>query len=132
MPGPDNLRKGECLLLVDDEPSVLEVMSLFLGKLGYEVLTADLPSKALQVVAAEGNRLALMMTDVVMPEMSGVELASKVREQRPKLPVVFFSAHTEGVISGGVRTRFLHKPFSQDSLAEVLDELLGSRHRAEA
>ena len=131
MPERENLRKGDCLLLVDDEPSVLEVMSLFLAKLGFEVLSADRPSRALELVEKNGERIALLMTDVVMPEMSGVELASKVREKRPKLPVVFFSAHTEGVISGGIRTRFLHKPFSQEALAQVLEELLGARHQVE-
>lgn len=122
-------RLEERVLLVDDEPSVLHVSALFLEDLGYEVLSTTSPREALEIVAREGRRLNALMTDVVMPEMSGVELAARVREQLPQLPVLFFSAHTEGVISGGLRTRFLHKPFYQAQLAEVIRELLDQAGR---
>ena len=118
------------ILLVDDEPSVLHVTTLFLEDLGYEVVAKRAPEAALETLKAHaGRNVDLLMTDVVMPGMSGVELAARARELEPEIPVVFFSGHTEGVISGGAKTRFLNKPFYHKQLASVVRELLDARSR---
>ncbi len=112
------------VLLVEDDPAVLHVSAVLLEDLGCRVLRATNHHDALGLLEDHQEDIALLMTDVVMPGVSGVELAARTRAFLPELPVLFFSAHTEGVISSGRRTRFLHKPFFQEELAEALEQLV--------
>ena len=117
---------GSTILLVDDDPSVLHVAALYLEDLGYQVIPVSRPEEAAQMLENRSSiRIAALMTDVAMPGMSGVELAARARAVAPGLPVVFFSAYAEGVISSGRNTRFLHKPFAHDELATTLEDLCG-------
>jgi two-component system cell cycle sensor histidine kinase/response regulator CckA len=122
-------RGSETVLLVEDEESVRELIAEALKAQGYNVLVAGNGQEALALAAPANCRIQLMITDVVMPGMSGRELATRLAESRPGTRVLYLSGYTEdailhhGVLDPG--TAFLQKPFSLDALAckvrEVLD-----------
>jgi two-component system cell cycle sensor histidine kinase/response regulator CckA len=120
---------GEMLLLVEDEKSVRELTVRMLQRLGYEVLAAASGEEALQQSAAHAGRIAMMITDVVMPGMNGPQVAAALRASRPEMKVLFLSGYTEnsvvyhGVLEAGLD--FLPKPFSREALAQKIREMLG-------
>ena len=107
--------------MVEDEAAILELGQCMLVALGYTVLSASVPSQALQIVANHPAPIHLLFTDVVMPEMNGRDLAAKIHELRPGLKTLFMSGYTpevvvhRGVIDAGVH--FLQKPYSMHDLA---------------
>jgi len=120
----------ETILLVEDEKAILTMTSMMLERLGYSVLTAAAPSQAIRISRSYSSRIDLLMTDVVMPEMSGRDLAEKLLYLNPDLKCLYMSGYTanviahHGVLDKGVH--FIHKPFTNQDLAtkvrEVLDE----------
>ena len=125
-----NLPGGtETVLLVEDEPALRQLASLVLEELGYTVLEASNGREALRVVEKRnGQGIDLLLTDVVMPQMGGKELADRIRAARPDTKVLFSSGYTEeaivhhGVLNDGVA--FLHKPYTPDILARKVREVL--------
>ena len=123
---------GETVLLVEDEPSIMSMVKAMLEKLGYKALATDSASKALQLAKSHAPKIDLLITDVIMPEMNGRELAEQVQAIHPQIKTLFMSGYTADVIAHrGVlseEANFLQKPFSTDSLAikvrEVLDRSL--------
>lgn len=116
-------RAGECVLIVEDEPQVREYASEALRDFGYVVLEAASASDAIRILD-ERQDVSLMITDMMMPEMTGEELASRVRQKRPEQRVLFISgyARTLGEVNGS-RARnqqFLPKPFDLDQLARAV------------
>jgi CheY-like chemotaxis protein len=122
------LRGTETVLLVEDEPGVCEVTAEQLDSLGYRVLVCGGPHEALTVAAGHDGPLHLLLTDVVMPEMNGRELAVRLTESRKGLRVLYASGYGEdviarhGVLQGGVR--LLQKPFSLQTLAREVRRAL--------
>ena len=118
------------VLLVEDEPSLLELNERMLSRLGYTVLAATTPSRALELVKAHQGTIDLLLTDVVMPEMNGRELAAQVRELAPAVKRLFMSGYTANVIAHhGVLDEgifFLQKPFTQKDLASKIAEVMAS------
>jgi len=124
-----SVRGSESILLVEDEESVRELIAEALKAQGYNVLMAGNGHEALALAAPVNCHIDLMITDVVMPGMSGRELAQRMAGSRPGMRVLYLSGYTEdaivhhGVLDPG--TAFLQKPFSLDALAckvrEVLD-----------
>jgi two-component system, cell cycle sensor histidine kinase and response regulator CckA len=120
---------GETVLVVEDEEAVRELTARILRQLGYTILVAGGGKEALEMCAAHKNPIALLVTDVVMPNMSGRQLADKLREERPETRVLYLSGYTEntvvhhGVLDEGVD--FLQKPFSREGLAKKIREVLG-------
>jgi PAS domain S-box-containing protein len=120
----------ETVLLVEDEAGVRRVARLALERQGYTVLVAASGREALGIAEQQGDAIDLLLTDLVMPEMSGRELADILRARRPNLAVLLMSGFVEDdFVRHGVVTEevaFLHKPFSLDELARavraVLDE----------
>ncbi|MBI5551239.1 MAG: response regulator [Desulfobacterales bacterium] len=123
----------ETLLVVEDEPSLLTLDQRMLEKLGYRVLAATMPGEALRLAAAQAGTIDLLITDVIMPEMNGRELAQRLRSIYPHIGVVFISGYTanviahHGVLAPGVH--FLHKPFMIKALAAKVREALDSCRR---
>jgi PAS domain S-box-containing protein len=121
---------GEAVLLVEDEPAILEVSREMLEQLGYTVLIASTPGEALCIAKAHAAEIQILITDVVMPEMNGRELANLIRDIKPELKFLFISGYTanviahHGMLDPGIH--FIQKPFSMEHLAvkarEVLDE----------
>ncbi|MGO9377131.1 MAG: PAS domain S-box protein [Dissulfurispiraceae bacterium] len=120
--------RGETILLVEDEGAILNVGRAMLEELGYKVLTAGKPSAALRLTEAYGSEIQLLITDVVMPEMNGRDLAKFIRDMNPGLKCLFTSGYTADVIAHhsildeGVN--FLQKPFSMNDLASRVSEAL--------
>jgi PAS domain S-box-containing protein len=117
------------VLLVEDEPMLRELGLTVLQELGYEVLAAENGKEALALVDAHPDkRIDLLLTDVVMPEMGGKELAEKLRPLSPKTKVIFCSGYTEDAIfhSGGLEAGvyFLQKPYTVAAVAQKVSEVL--------
>jgi len=115
---------GETILCVEDEPLVREVTVTMLRRLGYRVLEAEHPNRAIDLVRAHSGRIDLLVTDVIMPQMNGRELAECLRRDRPELAVLYTSGYTEDVIANqgllASDVRFLGKPFTLKSLSAAV------------
>ncbi len=126
------LRRGAgTLLVVEDEPALRESIREFLSSLGYTVLDADSGPLAMTIASQFKQPIDLMITDLVMPKMSGRELSQVLGSSRPKMKTIFISGYTDdavmhhhGVQEPGVA--FLQKPFSLAVLARKVLEMLGS------
>jgi two-component system cell cycle sensor histidine kinase/response regulator CckA len=120
---------GQTLLVVEDEPSVLRLTARILTGQGYRVIATRTPAEALSAVATHSSEIALLVTDVIMPEMNGRELAEQLLAARPKLKVLYMSGYAAEVISGrGVLdtgTALLQKPFTAEDLAASVRAALG-------
>jgi PAS domain S-box-containing protein len=120
--------RGETVLLVEDEAMNLEVSRAILEKLGYSVLIASKPAEALEQARKHCAELKLLITDVIMPEMNGWDLAKLINEIKPGLNCLFTSGYTanvithRGVLDEGLH--FLQKPFSINDLASKVREAL--------
>ncbi|WP_310600554.1 PAS domain S-box protein [Desulfobulbus sp.] len=116
--------RGETILLVEDDPSLLALGQSMLKKLGYNALTAPSPEKAMSLVGQYPGRIDLLITDVIMPGMNGKELADRLTAVFPALRVIYMSGYTADVIAHhGVldqQLQFLPKPFSTMKLAEKI------------
>jgi PAS domain S-box-containing protein len=113
--------RKETILLVEDESSILKLAKRILEKLDYNVLDASTPGQAIELAQTHKGLLHMMITDVVMPEMNGRELAALLKKQFPALRVLFMSGYTANVISErGVLeegVHFIQKPFTNRALA---------------
>jgi CheY-like chemotaxis protein len=113
-------RGHETVLLVEDEPAILNMTTMMLTRLGYTVLAAATPGGAIQMALEYRGRIDLLMTDVIMPEMNGRELAGNLLSHYPELKRLFMSGYTadiiahHGVLDEGVH--FIQKPFSMKDL----------------
>ncbi len=123
------LEGNETILLAEDEPAVRSVAAKVLNGLGYKVLTAETGKHAIEVAAACTEEIHLLLTDVVMPELSGSELARQLTVLRPSLKVLFMSGYTdEAIIHHGVLTSnlaYLQKPFTPEALGRKVRTVLG-------
>jgi two-component system, cell cycle sensor histidine kinase and response regulator CckA len=126
---PDLQRGTETILLVEDDPSLREMAGALLKRLGYTVLPAANGVEAMSLVHKQGRgHIDLVFTDVVMPQMSGNELAERIRALHPQTKILFTSAYTEssivhqGVLAKGVA--LLQKPFTPSALAQKIREIL--------
>jgi PAS domain S-box-containing protein len=119
---------GETVLLVEDEATILELGEMMLKKFGYRVLSAGSAREAISLARAHSGEIDLLVTDVVMPEMNGRELAQRLQEMRPGIKCLFMSGYTadviahHGVLDPGVH--FIQKPFSVQGLAAKTREAL--------
>jgi two-component system cell cycle sensor histidine kinase/response regulator CckA len=119
---------GETMLVVEDELPLLTLDKMMLEKLGYRVLTAGTPGEAIRLAEAHGNEIHLVITDVVMPEMNGRELALRLQSRYSSMKILFMSGYTadviahRGVLDEGVN--FIQKPFSLNGLAHKVREAL--------
>jgi len=120
----------ETVLVVEDESAVLRLSKLVLERLGYVVLTATTPGEAIELFEARGSQVHLLVTDVVMPEMNGRELATRLRLTRPDLKALYVSGYSasalapKGMLESGVH--FLQKPFTLEDLATSVREALAA------
>jgi two-component system cell cycle sensor histidine kinase/response regulator CckA len=125
--------QGETILLVEDDRSFLKMTRKILQDLGYNLLTANTPSEALQVAETNASRIHLLVTDVIMPEMDGRELVERITAFSPQMKHMYMSGYTADVIMNRGMVddsrRLLHKPFTKSELAAAvrtaLDEPTG-------
>jgi CheY-like chemotaxis protein len=129
--GPARSLKGghETVLLVEDEPMLLEIGESMLERCGYTVLCAGSPTEAIRVAEEHAGEIHLLMTDVVMPGMNGPDMARRIVSLNPRLKCLFMSGYTanaiahQGVLDEGVH--FIQKPFTIQDLAEKIRQALG-------
>ena len=131
--GPARSKAGERVLLVEDDSLVRYMMKRALEEAGYGVLEATSASEALEMVRQTTEKISLVLTDVVMPSMGGRELASRIRELVPVIPVLFTSGYTDGDIArrGLLEpgASFIQKPVTPSALVEaVCEEIESSGH----
>jgi PAS domain S-box-containing protein len=128
-PGRSAERGHETILLVEDEPAILKMATMMLDRLGYTVVGAKTPGEAVRLAEAHAGGIHLLVTDVVMPEMNGRDLAKHLLSLHPNLKCLFMSGYTadvianQGVLAAGVQ--FIQKPFSLKDLAAKLRQVLG-------
>jgi two-component system cell cycle sensor histidine kinase/response regulator CckA len=126
LPGP--APGSETILFVEDEEGVRELVRDYLATSGYRVLDAADGVQALEIATAHRGPIQLLITDVVMPRVSGRELATRLSSARPDLRVLFISGYTDdsifrhGVLEGGVA--FLQKPFTLKAIGQKIREVL--------
>jgi CheY-like chemotaxis protein len=114
----------ETILLVEDDQPVRDLVCRVLEAAGYRVLATSRPSEAEPLLEQEGS-VDLLLSDVVMPEMTGFELASRVRASRPELRMLFISGNAYVAASTSrVDAELLTKPFSPDELAQAVRRIL--------
>ena len=119
---------SETVLLVEDEESVRQLVRETLEAKGYHVLEAENGQAGLEAVAAHSAKIDLLITDVVMPEMGGHELADRLLKVRPGIKVIYLSGYTdEALVEGNIDRgkAFLQKPFTLQTLARKVREVLG-------
>jgi two-component system cell cycle sensor histidine kinase/response regulator CckA len=115
------LSRGETVLVVEDEPANLTMAKIMLKELGYRVLAAGTPGEAIGLAEKHSSEIHLLITDVVMPEMNGWDLAERLQSLYPSMKILFMSGYTanvivhRGVLDEGVN--FIQKPFSMKDLA---------------
>jgi len=117
----------ETILLVEDEPAVLRLTTVMLEKMGYIVLAANNPGEAIRLARELAGGFHLLMTDIVMPDMNGQDLAKELLSLHSQFKILFMSGYTahvfakNGVLDEGVH--FIQKPFSMQELADKLREV---------
>jgi PAS domain S-box-containing protein len=127
-PSPHSLNGSETILLAEDAAPVRSVAREVLRRHGYRVMAAADGRSALELADGHPGQIDLLITDVIMPEMSGRQLADRLKEQRTALKVLFVSGYTDdaivrhGILEPGIA--FLQKPFTPESLARKVREVL--------
>ena len=126
-------RGTETVLLVEDEPALRVLVEEILTKGGYRVLQKEKPEDALALAAGHAGAIDLVLTDVIMPNMSGRQMTDALRLGRPSIRVLFMSGYTDDAISHhGILepgTHFLEKPFTADGLLRKVREVLEGEAR---
>jgi CheY-like chemotaxis protein len=131
-----SLRGSETVLLVEDDPSLRVLAVRMLESFGYTVVEANGGAEALEICRQREGDIHLLLTDVVMPGMSGRVLAEQLLPQRPQLKVVYMSGYTgqtvgaHGVLAEG--SHFLPKPFTREALGRKIREVLDRKMTASA
>jgi PAS domain S-box-containing protein len=122
-------RDRKTILLVEDEPSILMISKRMLEKQGFRVLDAALPSRALELAEKHAGEIDLLLTDMVMPEMNGRQLAQELRSRYPDIKCLYMSGYASdvGALQGeqGEDIPFLQKPFSMKQLTAGVYKALG-------
>jgi CheY-like chemotaxis protein len=119
---------GETVLVVEDEEGLLRLVKISLERMGYRVLAASDPQGALSLVRLHSGPIHLLLTDVVLPGMSGKTLADMILVNRPETKVIFMSGYTQnaiahhGVLERGIE--FIQKPFTPEEIARKVREVL--------
>jgi PAS domain S-box-containing protein len=121
-------KTGECILVVEDEAPVRFMMRRSLEGAGYNVLDAGGAAEALDILARTSQRISLVLTDVVMPGQSGRDLADRIAEMSPGIPILFTSGYTDGEIErrGLLEpgAAFIQKPITPEALVQAVRERL--------
>ncbi len=124
----DSINGTETVLLVDDDTGIRKLIIDVLQPLGYRTLEASCGEEALQVSAATEDPIDLLLVDMVMPGMNGLELAETIESHRPEIKVIFMSGYADSVIADRAASRsekhFLQKPLTPGSLTAKLREVL--------
>jgi two-component system cell cycle sensor histidine kinase/response regulator CckA len=118
----------QLVLLVEDDPALRRIATRILRRSGYRLLVAADPREALELASLQNSRIDLLLTDVVMPEMSGIDLANRLRQEHPEMKVLLMSGYSGNAILRNSALpagfQFLEKPFGPESLAQKVQAVL--------
>ena len=124
----------ETVLLTEDEQDVREIARQFLESGGYQVIEAKDASEAIRLAGENNGNIDLLVTDMVMPGLSGQELAARLQSEHPGLCVVFMSGYSEHaateMANADPSVRLLTKPFSRTTMLRAVREILQNKVRA--
>ncbi len=125
---------GSAILIAEDEEANLRLTARILTRAGYKVYSASSPGAAIELFSAHRDEIVLLLTDVIMPEMNGMDLFLRLQTDAAELACVFMSGYTADIISSqGLdehQVRFLAKPFSREDLLRTVHEALPSSARS--
>ncbi len=129
--GPGGAVRGnETILICEDDPKIRALVQAMLTRQGYRVLAAQQPAEAVEMLRKLNGPLDLLLTDVVMPGTSGLELAKTVAEMRPEARILYMSGYTDHQMGAACHLEqdmsFIQKPFTSAALAAKVREVLGS------
>jgi len=121
--------KYKTVLVADDEQIILTMVSRMLERMGYVVLTANTPNEAIRLFRESKNTIDLVITDVIMPEMNGRDLAEHFLALKPGIKCLYMSGYTADIITNqealDESVYFIHKPFTKNELETKVQEALG-------
>jgi DNA-binding NtrC family response regulator len=127
-PSRKSLLGSETILLAEDEQGVREAIRDYLRARGYVVLEAHNPKAAMQIADDYYGPIHLLITDLVMPEINGLDLVKRLQPNRPEMRVLYISGYTDRGIAGATtvddQLNFLQKPFAFDALGHKLRDIL--------
>ncbi|MGM0599977.1 MAG: response regulator, partial [Candidatus Rifleibacteriota bacterium] len=119
---------GETVLLVENEAAMLPMMKMMLERLGFRVLTARTANTAFNLAEKHKQKITLLITDVIMPEINGYKIYEMVKKTNPDIKLLFMSGHPANVLIHrgiiGNNLNFLQKPFSMSEFAQKIGKLL--------
>lgn len=123
--------RSQTILLADDDEDVRKFLAEILDRQGYTILAVAHGAEALCLWERHEGPIHLLLTDIQMPEMDGLELARRIRARRPTIPVLYMSANApnsalRSTLEGEAKTAFLLKPFTPQALTRTVWELLAS------
>jgi len=122
------LSGSETILTVDDDPTMLDLVAEVLNPLGYKVLLANNGEEALEIAASGGDKIDLLLTDVMLPGIKGQELAQKMITAYPEIRVLFMSGYLCPSMAHSTSEKgfeaFLQKPFTPSAMLRKMRKLL--------
>ncbi len=125
------IRGSGTILLVEDETAIREMTTTMLEQLGYQVIPAATPGEAIDLFSSTGETIDLLITDIIMPEMNGRDLADRLQAIHPALKRLYISGYTADIIAshGALETgvHFLQKPFTRTTLSSIVRAVLDER-----
>jgi two-component system, cell cycle sensor histidine kinase and response regulator CckA len=118
------------VLVVDDEPVLLQLVSMILKQNGHAVLSASSGVEALMVYSSYQSRVDLVLSDVMMPGMNGIELAERFRALNPNVKILLMSGYVSGNLELPADIELVKKPFLPNQLIELVEQTLAGRREA--
>jgi len=121
---------GPCILVVDDSPAIRRILTRALTDAQYAVLEAEEGALALEILERGGVDIALVLTDIKMPRLDGIELGRCIVDRNWRVPVLYMSGSTGDAIADGAGhpvAPLLRKPFSMGILVDIVDQVLLGR-----
>lgn len=123
----ESIKETRSIMLVEDEEDLRKVLNIMLKKLGYKVIIAESPQDALRIIEEENLKPDCILTDLIMPQMNGKELAERIKLKLPDVKVLYMSGYTDNVIvHHGIldkNVNFIQKPFLINELSQKLKQI---------
>jgi CheY-like chemotaxis protein len=134
VPTPGTVLGSETILVAEDEDGLRELICGVLRMYGYQVLAARNGAEALEICEQRGSGIDLLLTDGVMPVMSGPELVSRLRPRYPEMQIILISGYSDAILSrygpAGPQVTFIQKPFKTSEIARKIRDLLNGAEAA--
>jgi CheY-like chemotaxis protein len=125
---------SETILVVEDEDAIREVAKRILGRNGFSVIGAGSGPEALEAAQSHPGPIHLLLTDLILPQMPGRDVADRISELRPEIAVLFMSGYNQAILDGngsaGSEDRLVEKPFTEPTLISRVRDALDARRVA--